>query len=59
MAVVGLPGFSAGGGMPISASSSATASGGSIGAFNFQPKGLPTWAIAAAAAVAMVLLLRR
>lgn len=59
MAVAGLPGFTAGGGMPISASSSASATGGSVGSFNFQPKaGVQPWLLALAA-VAVLLVLRR
>lgn len=60
MATVGLPGFSAGGGMAIAPSSSASAQGGSLGAFNFSPKdGIPAWALVAVAAVALLLLTKR
>lgn len=58
---IGLPGFSAGGGMPISASSSATATGGRVGDFNFSPKAtspLQLAIIAGAVVLAMILMKR-
>jgi len=48
---------SIGGAGGVSASSSASATGGTIGAFNFAPKAVPTWLLVAGVVLLVVLAL--
>lgn len=57
--MIPIPGLSAGGGMSLAGSSSATSRAGNVGDFNFSPKAGNTAVIAIAAAVALIFLLKR